>query len=246
MTLDELLDALGGEWAMGVNRLNQFEQLFGKAEHVELLNLIGGPFFARMQHLLMDDLRLCVSRLTDAPQSGKDKKNLTVRQLLDFCECDKLREEVKEQVEAAEQAAGESARRHRNKRISHKDLAYAIGDSELPSTTLGQIRRALDAVHAALQTVYRELQSTHLAEEVVDQGPGVAAFLGRTQRLVDAVLCIEELLADLSGRKPAWDEDVARDCIGRLGGTPSDENVERIVSLRRVAGWLRRESGAAE
>lgn len=65
-------------------------------------------------------------------------------------------------------------------------------------------------------------------------------FLGRTERLVDAVLCVEELLADLSGRKPAWDEDVARDCIRRLGGTPSDENVKRIVSLRRVAGWLRK------
>ena len=29
--LDELLDALGAEWSVGVDRLNEFEQLFGNA-----------------------------------------------------------------------------------------------------------------------------------------------------------------------------------------------------------------------
>ena len=80
-----------------------------------------------------------------------------------------------------------------------------------------------------------------LSRDVVDRRPGVTSFLARTERLVDAGLFVEELLADLSGRKPAWDEDVARDCILKLGGTPSEENVKRVVSLRMVAGWLRKE-----
>ena len=186
----------------------------------------------------MDDLQLCISRLTDPPQSGKSK-NLTVKRLPAFCECDKLRKEVEEHVEEACTAADKFARQHRNKRISHKDLAYAIGDSALPGIIPSQIRVALDAVHAALQTMYSELRGVNLMDPVQDR-PGVGMLLGRTERLVDAVLCVEELLADLSGQKPAWDEDVASDCILRLGGTPSDENVQRIVSLRRVAGWLRK------
>ena len=77
-TLDELLDALGKEWAAGLNRLNEFEHLFGRAEHVELLNFVGGAFFGEVQWVLLDDLQLCISRLTDPPQSGTSK-NLTVK-----------------------------------------------------------------------------------------------------------------------------------------------------------------------
>ena len=73
--LDELLDALGGEWSVGVTRLNQFEQLFGIAEHVELLNLVGGAF-SEVQRILWDDLLLCVTRLTDS-----DPRSLTVYRL---------------------------------------------------------------------------------------------------------------------------------------------------------------------
>ena len=45
--------------------------------------------------------------------------------------------------------------------------------------------------------------------------------------------------ADRRRRAPAWDEDVARDCIRKLGGEPSPENVRRIINLRVTAGWLR-------
>ena len=236
-TLDELLDALGKEWAAGVERLNEFEHLFGKAEHVELLNFVGGAFFREVQWVLLDDLQLCISRLTDPPKSGKGK-NLTVKRLPEFCKCDTLRKEVEAHVVEACKAAGKSARQHRNERISHTDLAYAIGDSELPSIVLKQIRVSLDAVGAALQTVSRELRDVDMMDPV--PRPGVEVFLSRIARLVDAVLCVEELLADLNGQKPPWDQGVARDCIRRLEGTPSDENVQRIVSLRKAAGWLRK------
>ena len=79
---DDLLDALGSEWAGGVGRLNEFERLFGDAEHVELLNLVGGAFFADVQRILWDDQLLRLTRLTDPPRTaGKD--NLTVKRLPD-------------------------------------------------------------------------------------------------------------------------------------------------------------------
>ena len=229
-TLDGLLDALSKEWAGGVARLTEFEKLFGKAEHVELLNVVGGAFFADVQQILWDDLLLRVTRLTDRPQTvGKD--NLTVQRLPDFCERDELmRKQVQGQVDAAVRAA-QFARSHRNQRISHKDLAYAIGGTQLPSTTLEQIQAALDAVHAVLQTVHMWHRLAHLSAEVSVR-PRVKAFLVHTKILVDAARCIEELLADLSGQAPAWNNDVGQDCIRRLGGVPSPENVRRIISLR--------------
>ena len=240
--LDDLLNALLHEWADGFDRLNEFEQLFGEAEHVELLNLVGGTFFGDVQQVLWDDQLLRVTRLTDPKQTGPDRANdnLTVERLLDFCEShDELRKEVKEQVKAARRAA-KVARSHRNKRISHKDLAFAIGGRDLPLTTLRQIREALDAVHAALQTVSLKLRCQYLPKETIDRRPGgVVAFLHRIQVLVDAGLCVEGLLAHLSDQAPPWDEDVARDCIRRLGGTPSPEKVQRIVNLRVTAARLR-------
>ena len=51
------------------------------------------------------------------------------------------------------------------------------------------------------------------------------------------------LLADLNDRAPAWDESVASDCIKRLGGVPSPENVQRILDLRATARWLHSDAG---
>ena len=65
------------------------------------------------------------------------------------------------------------------------------------------------------------------------------AFLHRIQVLVDAGLCVDGLLAPLSDQAPPWDEDVARDCIRRLGGTPSPEKVQRIIS-QEVREQIRR------
>ena len=62
-------------------------------------------------------------------------------------------------------------------------IRHAIGGSELPSTSLGQIRRALDTVHGVLQTVNMALRGQHLSS-VVAVGPRAEAFLIRTDSLV--------------------------------------------------------------
>ena len=236
--LDGFLDELNAEWATGVARLDEFERLYGNAEHVALLNRVGAAFFGAVQQILWDDLLLRVTRLTDRPVS-QGKRNLSIQGLAEVCERAELPvEDLKEQVQVAVKAA-EFARSHRNQRISHKDLDYAIGGSDLPSTTLEQIRGALNAVHAVLQTVNMKYRRTNLSTSVtVDQG--VEVFLGCAEHIVDAVLGVDALLADLSDGAPAWDDETARDWIRRLGGEPSSENVRRIINLRTTAGWLRR------
>ncbi len=238
-TFDEFLDALNAEWARGIARLDEFERLYGKVEHIALLNRIGGAFFADVQRILWDDLLLCVTRLTDPPETAR-AANLTIQRLPEFCGPVKLPiKELEEQLNAAVKAA-EFARSHRNKRISHKDLYYVISRNELPTTTLEHIRKALDAVHAVLQTVNLKYRQKSLSERVTIV-EGVDSFLGRAESLVDAVLGVEELLANVSGQAPFWYEDVARDWIRRLGGEPSAENVQRIINLRVTAKWLRME-----
>ena len=50
---------------------------------------------------------------------------------------------------------------------------------------------------------------------------------------------------NLSGQAPPWNVDVATDCIRRLGGTPSQENVRRIIKLRSTAAQLRADAGSS-
>ena len=138
--------APNAEWARGIARLNEFERLYGKVEHVALLNRIGGAFFAAVQQILWDDLLLCVTRLTDPPETGR-AANLTIRRLPEFCELVKLpMKELEEQLNAAVEAA-EFARSHRNKRISHKDLDYVISRNELGAALLR--RRLQGSLRAA-------------------------------------------------------------------------------------------------
>ena len=239
--LDGFLDELNAEWATGVARLDEFERLYGKAEHVALLNRVGAAFFGDVQRILWDDLLLRITRLTDGPRSGPKslgRRNLSVQGLAEVCERAELPvEDLNEQIQAAVRAA-EFARSHRNRRISHKDLDYAIGGSDLPSTTLEQIQGALNAVHTVLQTVNVKYRQTNRSADVtVDQG--VEVFLGCTRHIVDVVLGVDALLGDLSDQVPAWDEGTARVWIRKLGGEPSSENVQRIINLRTTAGWLR-------
>lgn len=91
---------LRSEWAWGLMRVNEFRDLFSRAEDVELLNAITGSGFTwDIQHILWDDLLLRVCRLTDPLKSGR-KHNLTVRQLPSFCKhnepalCDKVQRRV--------------------------------------------------------------------------------------------------------------------------------------------------------
>ena len=73
----------------GVVRLKEFEQLFGNTVRVDLLNRVGGAFFADVQQIFWDDVLLQMTRLTDPPQTrGKD--NLTIQRLPELFEHDKV------------------------------------------------------------------------------------------------------------------------------------------------------------
>ena len=234
----KLVNALGEQWAEGAQRLDLLVKLFGEAKHVELLNLVGGELFADIQRVLQDDLVLRVSRLTDPQSSGGGKDNLTIQRLPALCERDELRKEVQEQVDAAVRAAS-TAREHRNQRISHTDLTYALGDSELESNTLRQLRKVLDAVHAAVELLGRELKLPHWPKGLF-VAQHAEMFQRSLETLVDAVRELDELRpAGPEGRPPVWDREAASNCVRALGSLPSSENVQRIIDLRSAAQWLR-------
>lgn len=158
---------LYNDWASGNVKLSEFRLLYGNIENVVYVNTFGGLFFGHIQAILLDDLLLNVTRLTDPVQSGKGKKNLTIQLFPDYVENEQLREEIFKGVGAAKNAA-DFARDWRNRRISHKDYNLEMGkDAEpLKNASLEKIGHALTAVHCVLNLVNVRYLNSPIANSV--------------------------------------------------------------------------------
>ena len=205
---------LRNEWAWSLMRRDEFRELFSRAEDVSLLNaLTGGGFTWDIQHILWDDLLLRVCRLTDPEQSGR-KDNLTVRRLPAFCEQHgaALYDQVQHLVDLAFKKA-EFARDWRNRRISHSDLATAVGDAEpLAPASLQKVTSVLDAVHAILNAISKELLNAEIAN-LITAKPRARAFLAYARQLADSVKFVDAVV-DPDGATQVTDTDVAaRSCV---------------------------------
>lgn len=231
------------DWVWAWVRLQEFRELFGNTEHVELLNaLTGRAFLWDIQHIFWDDLMLCVTRLTD-PIRSVGKRNLTVRRLPEFCkdkddEEAEFHKEVSQRVERAVRAA-EFACDWRNRRIGHRDLALAIESDAKPlaPASLRQVETALDAVHAVLRAISLHLLNENMGKDVAI-APRARAFICYTQQLLGAVKYIDSII-DPGGKVPITDRGVAGDFLRKLGFKLTWEQMRQIMELREAARKFR-------
>ena len=221
------------DWASALVRYNEFQELFGTAERVKLLNALGGGLFWDVQQMFWNDLMLRLTRLTDPPKSaGKD--NLTVRKLPTRCEDPDLKEEVEGLVREAVEATA-FARDWRNRRIGHSDLARAIDPSPEPleQATLPRVKAALDGVHKVLDTISVRLLHTGIVNEVVTR-PRARAFVAYTSQLIAAVQYVDSII-DPNGEKAATDLAAAETFLRKLQCRPTWQNTRQVFELRQAA-----------
>ncbi len=70
--LGELYGYLSGALIGAYQSFNTLERLYMDADVVALLNRTGAPeFFVLLQELLVDNIILCIAKLTDKPESGR-------------------------------------------------------------------------------------------------------------------------------------------------------------------------------
>lgn len=107
----------------------QYRYLFNESnERVQLLNTCASWFFATTQRLLMREVILGISRLTDPVKFGRFD-NLVLSSLL-FDPALRRRAALRDEIEqaiGAVTADAEHIRVHRNKYIAHLDHATAMG-----------------------------------------------------------------------------------------------------------------------
>ena len=227
--------ALWTEWAWCLLRRDEYRVLSTKSEDVSLMNQItGGAFTWDIQRIFWDDLLLSVAKLTDPPKSA-GKTNLTVRRLPMFCKLhgETLYEQVLRLVDDAENQA-HFARDWRNRRIGHSDLETSIGEAvPLAPASLKDVTDALDAIHAVLAEISKELMDSEIAN-MISNPPRARAFLVYARQLVEAVKFIDAAI-DPDGGTKFTDINTATDFLKRLGLEPSVSNIRRVIKLRESA-----------
>jgi hypothetical protein len=131
--------------------------LFGTSENVDLLNETAPAFFVRYQGLLIDDIVLSLSRMTDEKQSGSRKnpqENLTLARLLDLpdAQCQQLRTELKKRWAKIRDTA-KPLRTYRHKRLAHSDLAHVLSPSTKLGGDIGSMNELLDQMKKLLDQI---------------------------------------------------------------------------------------------
>ena len=236
--VERVLQRLMDEWASCELRLQEHRVLFQNREDVALLNAIsGGAFLWDVQMIFWDDLMLRLAKLTDPAKGGRgrEKRNLTVQLLPEFCRDGSLRDEMQRLVNEAV-AATRFAREWRNKRISHTDLKRAISPS--PDPLAGSSREkaqvALNAIFAVLAAANASMRDASLLPGPVRYRPRAGAFIAYVRQTSEALRYIDSLI-DPDGTLSITDYGAARTFLEKVGREGTIEEVRQVIELREAA-----------
>ncbi|HEX3067553.1 MAG TPA: hypothetical protein VHX14_03185 [Thermoanaerobaculia bacterium] len=134
--------------------------LFRESERVTVLNAAAASFFSWTEMLLVDDVLMRISRLTD-PAGNPHQENLTLEGLLratnwemsDPPKMERFRQKLAEVATCCK-----TCRAHRNKRLSHSDFKVATKQTPLPTVTIGDIDGAVKAIERFIQEAFSAIR----------------------------------------------------------------------------------------
>jgi hypothetical protein len=178
--IEKMGDALGTQFSelwQEVAQLHfiwaEYVALFGtKPSRVDLLNQAAPRFFRIVQDALWENTLLHIARLTDSPDSGKGKANLTIQNLPGLIGDPATASNVARSVETVVQES-KFCRDWRNRHIAHRDLVLALKQptDPLESASRKQVNEVLDSIAKVLNAVQSHYcnSETHFRTGI---GPG--------------------------------------------------------------------------
>jgi AbiU2 len=127
-----------------------YVELFAEPERVEVLNQAAPGLFYIIREALWEQTLLHIARLTDRPDSGGGKVNLTIQSLPGLVEDTGIKALVKSALDKTK-----FCRDWRNRHIAHRDLNLLLNGSARPLETASgnQVYDALKAIQDVLSEV---------------------------------------------------------------------------------------------
>ena len=177
---------------------NEYVELFAVApKRVDLLNAVAGQLFRLVQDALWDQLLLHLTRLTDQPESGRGKSNLSLGQVRALVE-PAIKQNIEDLVAQASEKC-EFARDWRNRRIAHRDLHLAMGAGAKPLARAN--RQTVDEAIAAIDTALGALERHYRKTTVIFDLPRANA-VQMLHTLRDGLEAAERRMARIKSGRP--------------------------------------------
>lgn len=178
--LENALKAVNSEVIQLAFRWKIFCQLFDSGpENIELLNKSGSNVFSLFQRLVIDDVMICLSRLTD-PEKSLGNENASIRNVVaksKACLSAPTIAEVELLVITLDSHV-QNVRKHRNKVLAHADLSHALNVSALPPVTYDELEKAMNTLQEILSKVASEaLRWTTHYDTIIRYGCGGDSLL---------------------------------------------------------------------
>jgi hypothetical protein len=147
--LREIYAHLAGNVMETYGALDELMSLFGTKEIVNVLNATAAAFFVRHQRLLIDNIILSLSRMTDEKQSGSGQENLSLPHLLELTDPKHqgLRTDLhKKWIEI--KGAAKHLRTYRHKLLAHADLAQHVSRASKlgGDISIGSVKKLFDQI----------------------------------------------------------------------------------------------------
>tara|TARA_Y100001980_G_C14516058_1_gene291379 strand:- start:568 stop:1245 length:678 start_codon:yes stop_codon:yes gene_type:complete len=153
----EYIEKLGDEFGNFFDRIrneviflhfkwSEFEELYSKEDRIELMNKISPNFYFYLQNLLLDDVILGITRLTEPKSDRKGNARLTLWSFSNFT-TPPLKGEVSKLLKRIKKEASFSYDR-RNRKIAHfdKDLALNEHAKPLKIASREKINKVIDSI----------------------------------------------------------------------------------------------------
>jgi hypothetical protein len=181
-----LYEPLKNEAMLAHAEFQMWDQLYAThPDRVAILNATAGGFFAMLSPVVADNVMMRLSRLTDAPATGRHR-NLTLRDLVAVLKSSfRPADSIAYQSKLDDlHAVCESMRVQRNKRLAHLDFnASAVdGADPLPGVRVSDIRRALVLLQEALNIFERNQDFPTVMYSDFMHTSGSVALLGALKR----------------------------------------------------------------
>jgi len=160
----------------------EYAELFTEPDSVEVLNQTAPGLFRIIQVVLWEYTLLHIARLTDPPDSGKGKENLTILNLpglVDYPAGDDEKRANLDGLINTVMSKTKICRDWRNRHIAHRDLNLLMNESAKPLERASgiQVEDALSAIGNVISEVHSHYMDNWLIFSRNASGAGTAQSL---------------------------------------------------------------------
>lgn len=142
-----------------------YEELFELPENYAVFHRSGPLFWDHFRAYLLDAIFATVSRFFD-PAKTYHQENLSLSAATEFEEFTQIKTELDDKLAKLRPVWERGIKIWRHKKISHADMATALGHQSLPDVPISEIRELIVGISVFVKTIDHQLNSVDVSYSI--------------------------------------------------------------------------------